>query len=287
MPKQQKRTVKVNNIPNWPFSEEKAKEMQKALGQVDTTVKVGPCDIKLKHIPAGQFIMGRKNGENDELPKAVKIEKPFWMTTTEVTNKLYKQFNSEHVSGLVDALGKDHGGYFFNVNGDNYPVIRISWNEANQFCKWLSKKTGKKFRLPTESEWEWAARAGTNTDFFYGNAKTDFSKYANLADATMKKFDWRATHNYMMRRDDVNDQEQYMATRVYAPNAFGLSNMIGNVAEWTSSIYKFKNQEKGKLVISKGGSWRDMPRWVPVASKVPYRTYQKVFNVGIRLVMEE
>ena len=172
-------------------------------------------------------------------------------------------------------------------------------------CKWLSEKTGKKVSLPTEAQWEYTARAGTDTAFYFGDVKSDFGKFANLADKSIGKFDHIRTHNNRIRTNDVDDGQQIMgvyggrgtrhsAVLEYQPNAFGLKNMIGNVAEWTSSDYKpypygvkaeTGSPETRKVV--RGGAWSDLPRWATASFRVPYQPYQKVFNVGIRLVIEE
>jgi formylglycine-generating enzyme required for sulfatase activity len=118
---------------------------------------------------------------------------------------------------------------------------------------------------------------------FYGKTDADFSKHANLADATIKRFDKISTYNYLLRVDSANDGAQVQTSvGKYQPNAFGLCDMIGNVAEWTSSSYGSTGQK-----VSRGGSWRDLPRWVPAGRRVPYQPYQRVYNVGIRVVMDD
>ncbi|MBI9017633.1 MAG: SUMF1/EgtB/PvdO family nonheme iron enzyme [Phycisphaerae bacterium] len=243
------------------------------------TIKVdipgGP--LEFVQIPTGMFIV---NSDQGRIVK--KIDRRFYMATLEITNAQFKQFDPDHSSAYIDTLGKDHSIPGIDVRGDDLPVIRVSFDQAKQYAKWLSKQTGKKFSLPNESQWEFAARAGTTTDFYWGDVTADFGKYANLADQTMKKFNARQTFNYMLREDSVNDNAQVQIVGgKYQPNAFGLYDMIGNVAEWTKA--DGPNQVNA---IAKGGSWRDLPRWITVDKSIPYQRVQKVYNVGIRLIME-
>ena len=129
--------------------------------------------MKLVSIPAGEFSMG----SNDETPVEqpvcrVTIDKPFMMGTTEVTLEQYRQFDPDYLNGVYDMHYKDqvHRGYY--MNDMQFPVIRVTWQQAMAFCDWLSKKTGKKVTLPTEAQWEWACRAGTDTPLTYGDLDT-------------------------------------------------------------------------------------------------------------------
>ncbi len=126
--------------------------MQGAKASIDITTPAGA--ITMQRIPAGKFLMGSPGGPIDETPRIAEISKPFWMARTEVTNQMYQAFDSKHNSGFIDTLGKDHKNGGVKATGKDWPVIRVSHQDAEAFCKWLSAKTGKKFRLPTEAEWE-------------------------------------------------------------------------------------------------------------------------------------
>ena len=118
------------------------------------------------------------------------------------------------------------------------------------FCDWLSKKTGRKVTLPTEAQWEWACRAGTDTPLSFGDLDTDFSKYANLADITVKEMAVRGvnpkpiknpnpTVDFELKDPRSNDGVLHLAeVGSYQPNAWGLYDMHGNAAEWTRSDYQ-------------------------------------------------
>ncbi len=116
---------------------------------------------------------------------------------------------------------------------DEHPVVNVSWNDAVAFCKWLSRKEGKTYRLPTEAEWEYACRAGTTTRYYSGDDPETLAKVANVADAAAKaQFpDW----NHGIKASDG-----YVFTSPggqFKPNAFGLYDMHGNVSQWCSDWY--------------------------------------------------
>ncbi|MGL6195843.1 MAG: SUMF1/EgtB/PvdO family nonheme iron enzyme, partial [Thermoguttaceae bacterium] len=304
-------------VANWPFDAETARKLQLASVPVwergaeipKKSVKVSDnTTLELVRIPTGEFVMGDDKGSRDELPRnAVKIEKPFWMLSTEVTNALYKEFDPNHDSRYIDQWWKDHTTPGYPANKPEQPVIRVSWDEANEFCNWLSQKTGKKFRLPTEAEWEWAARGGTETPMWFGALDVDFGKFENLADESTRLFvvegvnpqpvrhpDWRA---YMPRANGVNDG-QMIADKIaaYEANPWGLHDMLGSVSEWTLSDYKAYpyvandgrnggDSEAPKVV--KGGSWHDRPKLSRAGIRKIYEPWQKVHNVGFRVIMED
>lgn len=307
---------KTDNVKavNWPFDETTARKMQGE--QQPIVIELGKDHrgieqkIKLVRIPAGDFVMGSLDGFPDEAPRSVvKVEKPFWMATTETTNSQYNVFDPEHDTRYLKEDGKDHIVPGYIANHPDQPVARLSWNEAMEFCKWLSEKSGKKVTLPTEAQWEWAARAGTETPFFYGDRDTDFSKWANLADAGLRRTytSWDGGSKVHLRRnyngvfplrDDRFTDKWFVVDYVaqYEPSPWGLYDIIGNACEWTRSEYKpypyaendgrnDGNPETKK--VARGGSWNDRPKVTGSALRIPYESYQKVHNVGFRIVVEE
>jgi formylglycine-generating enzyme required for sulfatase activity len=230
-------------------------------------------------IPAGQFVMGNANGHRNEgPPRAVKIAQPFWMGSLEVTNAQYALFDPAHDSRLEAYPGNNfstrHRGQL--VNGPDQPVCRISQTRAVEFCKWLSRKTGKQFALPTEAQWEYACRAGTNTPLNFGPIDSDHSTHANLADATCQKV-WHWVHP---GGSEFNDKAFASAkTGSYAPNAWGLCDMHGNLAEWTQSPYN----ADGKIVI-RGGSWNDRPKNATSSVRQALRAHERAYDVGFRVI---
>ena len=231
-------------------------------------------------IPAGEYVMGDPAGPADTLPcSRVRIDKPFWIGQTEMTNKQYAAFDAAHDSRFIDQQWKDHTTPGYPANGPEQPVIRVSCDEAAAFCRWLSKKTGEQFSLPTEAQWEYAARAGTATELPTGGLDDDFSKYANLADASISLLAVQGVNPKPKKnapitmdftpRDRQFDDGQKIECNVgtYQPNAWGLADMHGNVAEWTRTAYRpypYKADGRddpaavGERVV-RGGSWMDRP----------------------------
>ena len=271
-------------------------------------------NMELVYVPAGKFVMGSTTGYADEAPVAkTAIDKGFWMGKLEVTNAQFRTFDPKHDSREEDRHGYQFGIPGYNVNSPDDPAVRLSWRQAAAFCKWLSTKSGRKVALPTEAQWEWACRAGTDTEMSFGKLGTDFSKHANMGDITLSAFsgnpyrlDWKSAQyrnpkniydNWIPQDGRFNDGGFISeGTGKYQPNAWGLHDMHGNVAEWTRSLYKpypyadgdGRNDlaAKGKRVI-RGGSWYDRPKRCTSSYRFGYRDYQKVYNVGFRVVIED
>jgi len=259
--------------------------------------------LELTRIPAGTFIMGDESGRPDERPRSVvKIDKPFWMGRFEITNEQFRRLIPSHDSRL------EHGDFLqfsveergYPVNGSRQPAVRVSWNAAMEFCRRLSAATGETFTLPTEAQWEYACRAGTDTPLNYGGAEVDFATLANLADVSLKvdmfprwKLPSGAVHNWRPRVATVNDKHRVTApVGSYAPNAWGLHDMHGNAAEWTLSVYRpypYNGRDgrnaptaTGRKVV-RGGSWYDRPQRSRSAQRTAYHPHQGVFDVGFRV----
>jgi formylglycine-generating enzyme required for sulfatase activity len=244
-------------------------------------------------VPAGEFVMGSRDGYADEAPlNRVRIEQPFWMGVCEVSNRQYAQFDSIHDSRYFDRSGKDHGNPGWPANQPEQPVIRVTWQRAMAFCKWMSAKTGERFTLPTEAEWEWACRAGADTALSFGDVGANFAAHANLADRAGSSA--RTTPFPTVR--EVNDGAQFTAdVSQWQPNAWGLRSMHGNVAEWTLSVYRpypyrgadgRNGLDTEGLRVVRGGSWRDRPHRARTAFRLAFQLYQPLDCVGFRVVCE-
>jgi formylglycine-generating enzyme required for sulfatase activity len=247
--------------------------------------------------------MGDKDGQPDEFPlTTVTIEKPFWMGKFEITNEQYAQFDPSH-----DSRFEHKGSWIFSeghlgwpLNHPKQPVVRVSRQDAVAFCNWLCEKTGQKVTLPTEAQWEWACRAGTDSPLCYGGLDTDFSAFANMADVTIRQLAYDTDGRYTMDltpRDDRFDDRKLVTANVgtYKPNPWGLHDMHGNVWEWTRSAYTPYpyRPDDGRNDITgtgettvRGGSWRDRPKRCRSAFRLSYPPWQKVYNVGFRIVIE-
>jgi formylglycine-generating enzyme required for sulfatase activity len=230
-------------------------------------LKDGSLGPKMVVIPAGSFRMGdiQGGGSSDEQPvHRVSVGK-FAMGVYEVTFAEYDKFAEADGRKKPDDEGWGRG---------NRPVINVSWYDATAYVKWLSNQTGKKYRLPTEAEWEYAARAGTETKFWWGN---DIGK--NRANCY---------------RSNCGDSFQYTApVGSFSANKFGLYDTAGNVWEWTCSESEDKYKGKEKVCINKnsnkyrvlrGGSWFSYPWGLRAALRDGGPPDSRAFNGGFRLV---
>jgi formylglycine-generating enzyme required for sulfatase activity len=211
----------------------------------------------------------------------------------EVTNRQYALFDPVHDSAYMDSRGKDRFTRGYPVNEPNQPVIRVSWHEAAAFCRWLSARTRWDCTLPTEAQWEYACRAGSDTPWSFGKTFAGLRDLANTADSTLGGWAFgRADGAY-------SDGARFsIPGGRYKPNAWGLYDMHGNVAEWTRTDYKpypysdaDGRNELPSLTdpspaakVVRGGSWYDTFRYCRSASRWGYPPHQPVYNVGFRVV---
>lgn len=191
--------------------------------------KIPESSLEYTFVPiqGGTFTMGspatEKNRKTDEGPQKQVTLSPFWMGTHEVTHDQFALFfRDENLSqgSKVDAVTRPTAQYIdlsWNMGKDGgFPVNSLSVDAAMMFCRWLYEKTGVFYRLPTEAEWEYACRAGSKTTFFFGNDPAVIGQYA-----------WTK----------ANSKGKYQKVGQKKPNAWGLYDMLGNVAEWTIDQY--------------------------------------------------
>lgn len=205
--------------------------------QTDETFKPYALEIpgssfvyKMVPIQGGSFKMGsapsEKNRKSNEGPQKQITVSPFWMGAFEVTHDQFGVFHKdESVSqgSKVDAVTRPTAQYIdlsWNMGKDGgFPVNSMSQDAAMMFCRWLFEKTGVFYRLPTEAEWEYACRAGSQTAYFFGNDATQLGQYA-----------WFKT----------NSNNKYQKVGLKKPNPWGLYDILGNVSEWTLDQYSDK-----------------------------------------------
>ena len=286
----------------WPLSTLQAADLQ--LGAIDQLAPVTTKTLSLnagtsmtfRRIPAGAFIMGSPTGYPDETPRAVRIDKPFWLSEMEVDNAQYHAFDPQHDSRSQDQWGFDQVMPGHVGNHRRQPVVRVSREEAAAFCAWLSTNCNVRAALPTEEQWEWAARAGTDTPFPWGGLDDDFGKYANFADKNTRwmysawdgassiqvRRPYKADMNYPLRDDRFEDDWFTLNfTGRTRCNPWGLYDMHGNAAEWTSST-----TPDGRAV-ARGGSFASRPKDATSSFKAYYHPWQKVYDVGFRVMLED
>ena len=211
-------------------TEAEMKPYSEPLKYTDTVIEMVP-------IKGGKFLMGSPETEEDRLedegPQHEVQVSPFWMGKFEVTWDQYDTWGERidilrrDVKGLKPAPGElqvdgmtrptePYTDMSFGFGKGNYPAICMTQHAARSFCKWLSAKTGHYYRLPTEAEWEYAARAGTTTAYSFGDNLDDLDEYAVSIN---------------------NSDEQYEEVGTKKPNPWGLYDMHGNVAEWVLDQY--------------------------------------------------
>ena len=162
----------------------------------------------------------------------VQIDRPFYLGQFEVTNAQYAQFDPAHNSGVIDERWKDRTRRGTPIDAPDQPVVRVSWQQAMAFCEWLSARTGVRCTLPTEAQWEWACRAGTDTTFAAGDYAPPMRPFANIADGSIQGGTTAG------RKRITKDGIAFTAPGGRFPaNAWGLHDMHGNVAEWCLSTY--------------------------------------------------
>ena len=232
--------------------------------------------MKLNKIPAGTFMMGspetEKDRGDDEPQHKVTISKAFYIQTTEVTQGQWKA-----VMGTEPWKGKQ-----FVKEGPNYAASFVSWDAAVAYCKNLSEKESKTYRLPTEAEWEYSCRAGTETRWSFGN-------------------DEKALDAYAWYRENASNVDEKYAHQVglKKPNAFGLYDMHGNVWEWCydyhgESYYKDSPEKDpqgpvtGSSRVFRGGSWGNLMRHTRSAYRNRFVAVGRNYGVfsGFRVVRE-
>ena len=280
---------KVLKVKGWPFAPDRVKEMLADEKETVKVLEIAPgVQMTFVRIPAGEFVMGSYHGEPDTYPTTkVKIDKAFWMGELEVTNQQYNTIFPQHDSRYVDQQWKDHVVPGYPANKPEQPVIRVSYNDAMEYCKILSQKTGLNITLPTEAQWEWACRGGSDEDFWFGNLNADFGKKDNLADVTTNKFavsgvdpqpmspesPWYKYYTFLPKAANVDDGSLVqVGGKKYEANPFGLYCMHGNVAEWTRSDYvPYPYKENPKKVseykVVRGGSYIERPKYSTAYSR--------------------
>ncbi|MDB3901374.1 formylglycine-generating enzyme family protein [Flavobacteriaceae bacterium] len=228
-------------------------------------------NLEMRPIVGGQFLMGSPLNENNRLADEGPVHKvevdSFWMAKYETTWDLYNLFTSRSLDNLqpkfnsnnevnidVDAVSGATTPYVemsFGMGTDGFPAISMTQLAAKKFCQWLSAITGNFYRLPTEAEWEYACRAGSQSSYSFGDDINELSDYAWFKD---------------------NSGNKYQKVGLKLPNNWGLYDMHGNVSEWTLDAYSSTTYLKSLQNLSKnpytkplklyprvvrGGSWKN------------------------------
>ncbi len=290
------------NASNNPAAKPSAEEITNSIG------------MKFRLIQPGKFLMGSPKDEqgrddNEGPQHEVEITKPFYMGAYPVTRGQFEAFTKD-TNYKTEPERDGVGGEGYNATsqtaefdpkyswrdpgftqGDDHPVIDVTWNDAVRFCKWLSRKEDKVYELPTEAEWEYACRAGTTTRYWCGDRDADLEGAANIADVSLK----RAYKNLVTTAWD----DGYPFTSPvgkFRPNPWGLYDMHGNVWQWCAdgydkSYYDHSPKQDPKCEgaamgrVSRGGSYFDPPRLSRAAYRTAFEAFIPFNHLGFRVVM--
>jgi formylglycine-generating enzyme required for sulfatase activity/serine/threonine protein kinase len=244
-------------------SDKKLQALKKQISSTD--IYTNSIGMKFKLIKAGKFQMGSEKYDDEKPVHWVEITKDFYMGIFQVTVGQYKKYVDEK------------GGHFepdYNQQGDNAAVTHVSWNDAQEFISWLNEKEGgEHYRLPTEAEWEYAARAGTTTEYSFGDDASLLGDYA-----------WYSDNREGAYAHIVGQKK---------PNPWGLYDMHGNVWEWTCSEYESKSSGKEQQCVKnvnennrlsvRGGSWDLGVARVRSADRNDWSPTYRGGDVGLRV----
>jgi formylglycine-generating enzyme required for sulfatase activity len=264
----------------------------------DQPMVVNHLRMRLVAIPSGRFAMGssadQKEAESDETLHSVQLTSRFYLGQTEVTQEQYQRVmgaNPSHFKDAGDGSRKD------------YPVENVSWDDAVDFCRRLSElpeeqAAGRRYRLPSEAEWEYACRSGGQGAFAVGEGKRleDHGWFAN--NSGLRPLDATA----LWKEDQANYMERILGNKGSTsrvgqklPNAWGIHDMHGNVWEWCSDWYGDypvgtvvdpKGPESGTARVARGGGWHNPGSFCRSAFRFRDDPAQRDYDIGFRVVME-
>ena len=248
--------------------------------------------IEMRLIPKGKFVMGSPPGElerlNNEEPQHLVAVNSFFMAKYPLTQAQWKIVAAFPQQQLQLQPSPSH------FQGDNRPVEQVSWYDAIEFCLRLSQKTGKHYRLPTEAEWEYACRGGTNSPFHFGKTiTTDIANYRGMDDEEYDLKGYYGEGTAGEYRKETTPVDKFGCS-----NAFGLCDMHGNVWEWCEDCWheNYKGApndsnawltERGNAPhVVRGGSWYDLPQDCRCAIREWFNPNFTNDILGFRIVCE-
>lgn len=274
-------------------------------------------------LPGGTFTMGVPTGEEEregvpadvrgrsQPQRRVTIAPGLAMSRTPITRGQFAAFVAEtgHTPGTGCWTFVNNGATYEYVErpnldwrdpgfpqSDEHPVVCVSWQDAEAYAAWLARTTGKPYRLPSEAEWEYAARAGTTTARYWGDAAVGACEYGNVLDLTlMRRMNLDPRPQFTFR---CNDLYAYTApVGSFRPNAFGLYDMLGNVWQWTldclnPTLDGQPTDGSARLTgdcdsrAMRGGSWGHLPWYVRAGNRVRGQAGDRYTFAGIRVVRD-
>ena len=283
--------------------------------RLEPVKKSSAIEPKMVRIRGGSFIMGspgdEEGREDDELQHDVTI-KSFFMSKHEVTVQEFSRFidATDYLTDAEKFSGEESGCWSFDKdeeiqwywrdwanwqrphkyveNRDNDPISCVSFNDVMEYIDWLNKESGRQYRLPTEAEWEYAARGGVKKAHFWGDISNQACRYANVVDKTSHEgTTWNSNF-------ECTDNYFFVApVGTFITNPFNLHDMLGNVWEWTCSLYteNYNGEEEkcapeqtdGRRSV-RGGSYDVNPTWLRSANRAGDPRDNRSSYIGFRLV---
>lgn len=262
-------------------------------------------------IPAGHFVMGTPDNDPENWSPAregpeheVRIARAFAIGKYEVTRAQFARFIAEtgdiggdcfdwNSQAWVGDAKRDWRNPGF-VQTDRDPVVCVNWADATAYTRWLSAKTGQHWRLPTEAEWEYAARAGSTTRRHWGDSADEGCAYANVADQALKRV--------LGTEPAVRCDDGFVHTAPVGslrPNAWGLHDMLGNAWEWTEDCWqegyssapadgtaRDGSAEECVRRVNRGAGWNSNPRNVRTSNRGNYAGVYRYNIIGFRVVLD-
>jgi formylglycine-generating enzyme required for sulfatase activity len=235
-------------------------------------------DAEMFLIPSGRFVMGSTDAyaQPNESPLTPVVLSSFYMSRLPITNGQYEKFDPSHVAKRAPWANERH------------PVLYVSWNEAEAFCRWLSRVERKTYRLPTEAEWEFSARGEDGRIFPWGSWSS-VGHFANFADARTN-FPWRDPGI-----DDGFAETAPVGSFPRGASPFGIEDLAGNAFEWCLDTYEtYKGREvlnprtsqKTQQRVYRGGSWKSRMSSLRATARASNEPGYLANDVGFRVVCE-
>jgi len=281
--------------------------------------------MELQLIPKGSFVMGNEDSvvdlmkiqenvkqewfEDAKHQHTVILQEDYYIGVHEVTVGQFKQFVAEtgykteaetDGQGGVGIDAERNSGVFSEASwrlpgfpqDDDHPVVNVTWNDAQAFINWLSKKEGRRYKLPTEAQWEYACRAGTQTRYWFGATSEFLHRAANTLDQNYQRFFNNSTGEGL----DIADGYTFTApVGSFIPNQFGIHDMHGNVSEWCSDWHAaYPNAtttnpigaETGTLRVCRGGAWDYTAVFCRSASRNARQPNDRCHCTGFRVALD-
>ena len=292
------------------------KEAPRAVPRPGTVFQDCPDCPRMVVIPAGEFVMGSPASEAgrgvDEGPQRQVSIALFALGRSEVTVAEFRRFADEsgyRTEAERDARAQGCSGFIYAdpaagipgsqaltswrspglAQAESHPVLCVSWNDARAYAQWLTKKTGKRYRLPTEAEWEYSARAGSVTARYWGDDPGQACRFANVADQSRFQ-----TWGFGQKHECTDGHYFTAPAGGYAPNRYGLYDMLGNAWEWTedcsNASYAGAPADGSAWLtgdcaqrVTRGGSWSTVPRFARSATRYKNNADHRDNLTGFRL----